>query len=331
MIKEKLKNKYKLLIPTMLLVGILAYLFLAGSFSDNFSNNFSKQAKNINKQLEGRQSQNLVIPVPYNWPLFYTALEKQAAKEGVIENNDSKINGQIIAAIAPHHDLAAEYSAELFSEISRPEIKTVIIIGPNHENSGSANAITGAIDYRLLKGSVETDQDWINWLIQEKLAILESEQFLNEHSIYALVPFIKHYFPDAKIVPIILKSSLLQEQALLLGNSLADRIKANDLTDSTLIIGSIDFSHYLSTEQANLKDIETKEAILDRDYSRLYSLNDDYLDSPMTATAVLAAATRLGGDKTEIIANVNQAEATGLISVPSSTSYFTIMFIKGSN
>jgi len=331
MMQGKLKNKDKLLIPTLPTVGILAYFFLDGSFSDNFSNNFSRQVKNISKQLEVRQGQNLTIPVPYNWPLFYTALEKQAAKEGAIGNNDSKINGQIIAAIAPHHDLAAEYSAELFSEISRPGIKTVIIIGPNHENSGSADAITGAIDYRLHLGAVETDKDWINWLVKEKLASLESESFLNEHSIYALVPFVKHYFPDAKIVPIILKSNLRQEQALLLGDSLDDRIKANDLTGSTLIIGSIDFSHYLSTEQANLKDIKTKEAILDRDYSRLYSFNDDHLDSPMTAVAVLAAATRLGADKTEIVANVNQAEATGLISVPSSTSYFTIMFIKGDN
>ncbi len=182
------------------------------------------------------------------------------------------------------------------------------------------------IDYRLLDGFVATDKDWVAWLSREKLAVSEPENFKNEHSIYALVPFVKYYFPEAKIVPIILKSSLLQEQALKLGNAIAGQIVANNLVESTLVIGSIDFSHYLSTEQANLKDIETKEAIISRDYNRLYSFGDDNLDSPMTMITVLAAATYLGSNKTEIIANVNQAEATGLISVPSSTSYFTIIF-----
>ena len=313
----KLTNKLKFLIPTLLVVGILAYLFLTDSFS--------VQPKSSSTQLEKNEAKDLLIPVPYNWPLFYTAIEKQAAKELAAENNDSEIKAPIVAAIAPHHDLAAEYTAELFSKLSNPKIKTVIIVGPNHENGGTADAITGSIDYRLLTGSVGTDKEWVDWLTQEKLAVSEPERFLNEHSIYGLVPFVKYYFPDAKIVPIILKSSLLQEQALLLGQSLANRIEASGATDSTIIIGSIDFSHYLSTEQANLKDLETKKAIISRDYNRLYSYNDDYLDSPMSATVVLEAATRLGSDNTEILANVNQAEATGLVSVPSSTSYFTII------
>lgn len=304
------KNKIKFLIPALFVAGILAYLFLVDSF-------FIKP-KIDGAQLEQTETQAFITPVPYNWPLFYTALEKQASQE--------LIRKKAVAAIAPHHDLAAEYTAELFSKLSNSEIKTVIIIGPNHENSGTADAITGVIDYRLLDGFVATDKDWVAWLSREKLAVSEPENFKNEHSIYALVPFVKYYFPEAKIVPIILKSSLLQEQALKLGNAIAGQIVANNLVESTLVIGSIDFSHYLSTEQANLKDIETKEAIISRDYNRLYSFGDDNLDSPMTMITVLAAATYLGSNKTEIIANVNQAEATGLISVPSSTSYFTIIF-----
>ena len=314
----KKKNQFKFLIPTLLVVGILAYLFLAESFST--------QQKIISTQSEKNKTQALFIPVPYNWPLFYAALEKQAAKEAKAENSDNQAKERAVAAIAPHHDLAAEYTAELFSKLRSSEIKTVIIIGPNHENSGTADAITGLIDYRLLDGALGTDKEWVDWLVQEKLAISESGRFVNEHSIYALVPFIKYYFPEAKIVPIILKGGLPQEQALLLGESLANRIEASDAIDSVIIIGSIDFSHYLTSEQANLKDLKTKEAILNRDYGLLYSFNDDYLDSPMTATAVIAAASSLGGDKTEIVANVNQAEATGLVSVPSSTSYFTIIF-----
>ena len=120
----KLTNKLKFLIPTLLVVGILAYLFLTDSFS--------VQPKSSSTQLEKNEAKDLLIPVPYNWPLFYTAIEKQAAKELAAENNDSEIKAPIVAAIAPHHDLAAEYTAELFSKLSNPKIKTVIIVGPNH-------------------------------------------------------------------------------------------------------------------------------------------------------------------------------------------------------
>lgn len=318
MTTNKINNKLIFLIPALFIAGILACLFLLDIFS--------LQPKEINSQLEKNQTQNLVIAVPYNWPLFYKAIDKQVVKEK--KENKKQGDSRAVAAIAPHHDLAAEYTAELFALLSSPEIETVIIIGPNHENIGSGEVITGLVDYRLFNNSVKTDEEWVKWLEQEKLAVSGAENFLNEHAIYALVPFIKYYFPEAKIVPIILKSSVLQERAIFLGQSIADRIAATKAGDKVLIIGSIDFSHYLSTEQAKIKDMETQEAILERNYQRLYSFGDDHIDSPPSAVTVLSAATRLGGDKTEIIANVNQAEVAGLISVPSSTSYFTIIFSR---
>lgn len=315
-----LKNKIRFLIPALLIAGILAYLFLTNNF-------FQPVEKSGRELVVNKEMPAFSINVPYNWPLFYTVLEKQAAQEKSEDDKQDKIKA--VAAIAPHHDLAAQYVAELFSKLSNPEIKTVIVVGPNHENAGAAQAITGILDYRLLEGEVATDAQWVDWLEQEKLATVEPATFTNEHSIYALVPFINYYFPEAKIVPLILKSSLVQTEARQLGEALADKIESDNTVGRTLIIGSIDFSHYLTTEQANLKDVQTREALLARDYSRLYSFGDDNIDSPMTATVVLAAATRLGGDQTEIVANVNQAEATGLVSVPSSTSYFTIILGQG--
>lgn len=310
------KNKIRFLIPALLIAGILVYLFL--------TNNFFKPAENSRRELAlKKETSAFSVNVPYNWPLFYTVLEKQAAQEKLENNKQERLKA--MAAIAPHHDLAAQYVAELFSKLSNPEIKTVIVVGPNHENVGATDVVTGVIDYQLLDGELATDADWVDWLEQEKLANIEPERFSNEHSIYALAPFVKYYFPEARIVPLILKSSLSPAEAQRLGEVLADKIKSSNNEDNTLVIGSIDFSHYLPTEQANLKDAETRQALLARDYSRLYSFGNDNIDSPMTATVVLTAATRLGGDKTEIVANVNQAEATGLVSVPSSTSYFTVV------
>jgi AmmeMemoRadiSam system protein B len=255
-----------------------------------------------------------IIPVNYNWSIFYAAI-------GQYPNKDSAADDGASGAIVPHHDLAADYTAELFQEISRRDVRTVIIVGPNHENTGAGDIITGLVAYSLQPGRVPADNKLIEQIIKDKIAISDVNRLRTEHSIYNVAPYVSYYFPDAKIVPIILSGRVTEAQAENLGEYLASY-----LNDQTIIIGSIDFSHYLTTENARANDTVTRDALVTRDYKKIYSFNNDYIDSPATAVTVLVATKKVGAQQVDIVRNANQADAIGMSSVPSSTSYFTVLF-----
>jgi hypothetical protein len=258
----------------------------------------------------------LIIPVDYNSVLFYEAVSKFPIASQVENKN-------VVGLIAPHHDLAANYTAELFQKIGKRNIKTVIVAGPNHTNSGAGNIITGLVTYNCLNNQINPDTELVTKLIQDKIADSDISRLSTEHSIYNVMPYINYYFPEAKIVPIILSGRVTETQAKQLGEYLA-----NYLNDGTIIIGSVDFSHYLTTEQANTNDIVSRAAVLNRDYTKLYSLNNDYLDSPATVVTVLTATEKVEANEVSIVRQANMADAIGSGSVPSSTSYFTVLLYK---
>lgn len=266
---------------------------------------------NSNNKLETES--NLIISVDYNQELFLRAVSRFPKD---LEISATNISG----LIAPHHDIASLYTAELFQKVSRKDIKKVIIIGPNHENSGAGDIITGNFSYRYLGEETSFDKLLIDKLLKDKIAVLDNERLATEHSISALMPFVNYYFEDAKIVPLIISNRVSLNQSIKLGQCLATY-----LDEETLIIASIDFSHYLSTEQANDNDVITRAALLSRDYNKIFSLNSDYLDSPAALVAVLSATYKHEASQIQIIRQANLAEAIGAGSVSNSTSYLTAL------
>lgn len=254
-----------------------------------------------------------LIPVNYNWPMFYAAI-------GRYPSQDDSTGSSVLGVIVPHHDLAADYTAELFQKIGRRDIQTVIIVGPNHENSGAGDIITGSVAYGLQHNQVHSSSTLVERILEDKIAVSDTDRLQTEHSIYNIVPYVDYYFPQAEIIPIILSGRVTQPEAENLGKYLASH-----LDEKTLIIGSIDFSHYLATEKARTNDLVTHTALTSHDYKKLYSFNNDYIDSPQTAVTVLTAAKIAGAPTVDIVRNANQADATGVSSVPSSTSYFTVL------
>lgn len=267
----------------------------------------------LNSDNKLKPESNLVIPVGYNQELFLRAVS-------YFSKNQEISATQISGLIAPHHDIASLYTAELFQKVSRKDIKKVIIIGPNHENSGAGDIISGNFSYRYLGEETSFDKLLIDKFLKDKIAVLDNERLATEHSISALVPFVNYYFEDAKIIPLILSSRVSLEQAIKLGEHLATY-----LDEETIIIASIDFSHYLSTERANNNDLITREALLDYNYNKLFSLNSDYLDSPAALVTVLSAVNKNEVSQVEIVRQANLAEAIGAGSVSNSTSYLTAL------
>jgi len=228
----------------------------------------------------------------------------------------------IQSIIVPHHLVASEYIAKLNKMASGREVSTIVIIGPNHEDIGTTPIASGLVSWQTPEGNVETDRV----LTQKFLADLglKSDPFVfaSEHSIGAQVPFIRHYFPDAKILPIVFTSFANKQDT----EKVSDWLSQN-LPKESLIIFSIDFSHYFPKNRADKNDELTQELIENRDVKKIFTLGyNDYFDSPATlATALMYANSH--NLKINISYHGNSFDFLN-DSWQETTSYFGITFTK---
>ncbi len=223
--------------------------------------------------------------------------------------------------IVPHHDVASRLIAELFQKL--PPTKTVIIVGTNHTNGGNGLAISGNIVYRTPMGDMKTDTKIMGELVRDGLVSLDNNRLTTEHSIYVEIPFAQYYFPDAKAVPIILNSNHDMKKSFRLAQTLAKYLEDPNI----VLIGSTDFSHYLPTEITTRKDVKTQEAMLAFDYETISHFNNDHVDSPPTVMTMLKAM-QDANTKMTILNHSELSKMIGQPSVKSSTSYFTLMFVR---
>ncbi|MCG2686070.1 AmmeMemoRadiSam system protein B, partial [Candidatus Parcubacteria bacterium] len=196
----------------------------------------------------------------------------------------------------------------------------IILLGPNHEDRGSLGALTTDSGWETPFGVVQADSKAIFSLGDRGLVRVDNESLVAEQSVTALVAFIKYYLPEAQIVPIVLKSGFALEEAEILGEVLAE------LWDETsVLLASVDFSHYLTNFEAQRKDEVTLRAISDRNLPELFDLNSDYLDSPQAIGTLLVAVGLLGANEMEVLYHSNSGELSGNDFVPT-TSYFVLTF-----
>lgn len=223
--------------------------------------------------------------------------------------------------IVPHHDIASRLIAEFFQKL--PTAKTVIIVGTNHTNGGNGLAITGNVVYRTPLGDLETDTKIMGELVKTGLVNVDNNRLITEHSIYVEAPFVQYYLPNTKVVPIILNSNHDKEKSFRLAEVLSKYLD----DDSVVLIGSTDFSHYLPSEITEKKDMETQSALLAFDYEKISHYNNDHVDSPPTVMTMLKAM-QDAKTKMKILNHSELAKMIDQPSVKSSTSYFTLEFIK---
>jgi len=141
--------------------------------------------------------------------------------------------------IVPHHLFAASLIEKAFGLVQSKRVRQIIIIGPNHGEQGHGLIITSLANWKTNFGLIKPAQNSIRQLTQDGLVLVEESPFQEEHSIYNLLPYIKLSFPNAKVVPLILKARTNQRVAELLAQRLLE-ISNQD----TIIVASLDFSHF---------------------------------------------------------------------------------------
>lgn len=248
--------------------------------------------------------------------LFYKSLIK-------INNSDIVPDKEIKGGIVPHHLLATEMISEFYAQLDNQKIETVVILGPNHKEVGDFPALSSAFDWDTPFGRVLADQKIINELARDNLVKINDEALDNEHSVALHTPFVKHFLPNAKIVPIIISEKMSIEDAEKLSAALAKFARKR----GTIIIASVDFSHYLPEAEAKEKDKESLVAIKNFDFQKIRSFGNDNMDSPPAIIVLLSALQNIGATDLKKIKNLN-SEYFARSGSNETTSYFTMVFTR---
>ena len=188
-----------------------------------------------------------------------------------------KISGNIVAGVVNHHFLAANLIARFFTALksSSPDAKRIIILSPDHFHAGRSPISVNDRDYSTPDGTLASDRNFVASLVSSTGATLEDgAMFESEHGVGALAPFIKHEFPDAKIVPIALDGSLDRGVAQAFGRKLAELVD-----ESTVVIVSSDMSHYLPEAMALENDKTTIAELKSLDEKFFAAAKDDHIDN----------------------------------------------------
>ncbi len=244
---------------------------------------------------------------------FYRSLQVPAVEE---------YSQQLIyGGIVNHHLLADGLIAEFYATVAASQPELILLVGPNHSSAGVETIHTSIWDWETPFGNLEVNQELTNYLVNEEQVGYSFELAANEHSISVHVPYIKHFMPNSKLVPLIFSSALEPNVVIDLAGRIYEQIKGKRV----MIIASIDFSHYLSLEEADKRDLITKELVINRDSQRLSQLNNEYLDSPVSAIFMFSLLEKLDSSQ-QVILNHGNSARIHPSEFKNTTSYLTAIY-----
>ncbi len=195
---------------------------------------------------------------------------------------------QYVGGVVNHHTLAPDILASFFTELARcrSNVRTIIMISPDHYQAGQAPFVTHMTPYRAGDEEIFIAASSVDRL--RKMAPfgrMDHRPFLREHGIGALVPFLHQVFPQAMVVPVVVDGRITYDQGIRIRDWLKRELQDLD----TLVVVSSDMSHYLTEEEAQRNDKRTMEAFAKHDAGFFFRVSDDYTDNGKGIWMVLEA------------------------------------------
>jgi AmmeMemoRadiSam system protein B len=227
-------------------------------------------------------------------------------------------------AIIPHHLVAMREIVSLLSSWPEPKPKRIFLISPDHFSQGKTSFTSLKEDYRYLDKQVPNDADTVVSLSKQVPAFsLEPRILEREHGISGLVPLIDQTMPGTKIIPIAIRIDVKPDEL----RNLVDALKIQLNDPQTAIFASIDMSHYLPEEFADLHDAYTLETIRTLDSARSTSTETD---SSSWMAAILDLTRHLNLGDVRIHAHTNSLRILKSQVSDEGTSHILSTFSPGS-
>ena len=245
---------------------------------------------------------------------FYPSSPKELNTqiESLIDKRADKY--ETIACVLPHAGYI--YSGEVAAKtLSRIKIRDkIILLGPNHTGYGVPFSIMTKGIWQTPLGEIKIDTQLAEGILQN-CRYLKDDCLAHtyEHSLEVQLPFLQYLKSAFEIVPLIFASDdlfILKE----IGKSIAKAINASGAKDTVMIIASSDMTHYEAQAQAQKKDKEAIDAILELSENKLMQKIKG-LDISMCGyapvIAMLSAAKLLGAKGAKLIKYQTSGDVTG--------------------
>lgn len=292
----------------ILTFAILVLLGLLSGYSLGFLENKPNENKN-----EGCGISDLHYSYFSNKSFFDDAYKNISEK--------SVMSDQIKGILVNHHLLAPNLIAETVNTIATTSQITVVLISPNHFSAGQGQIISSLYQWDTPYGVLNSDCGNISKLEKQGVLNIDEYPFRKEHGISGIVPFIKKSLPNAKIIPIIIKETLSENDL----NKFVDSLYAT-LGSNVLIIGSFDFSHYLPDNVAQFHDKKSISVIKNFDYVGLKTTETDSIPG---LEITMRYMEKEGALNFNLIANTNSSQILHDPTIEETTSYVDGSFSIG--
>jgi AmmeMemoRadiSam system protein B len=238
------------------------------------------------------------------------------------ETPDFVVPQGVTGIIVPHHLLAVELIARGYWAASAGHYSRVIVISPDHFHRVGMAFGTTRNDLETVFGAVKSDAAGVAALLTHPELVEALPDVDHEHGIMVEAPFIRHFFPEAEVIPILASVNAGPAE----WRAMTELLKPL-VTPDTLVVQSTDFSHYRPLAEALARDQESLAAIATGDPEQMVPLlQPSHLDSKAAGYIQLALQKEVFGSHPVILANGNSVDYGG--DAGSTTSYVVAAFVK---
>ena len=174
-----------------------------------------------------------------------------------IAEQDMSNGAHPIAGVVSHHALASDWINAFFNDLSaKRDIDTFIILSPRHYSQGDSYISLSPLPWQVGDTVVEVEKRYYEQFSHQLGLNADPWAFSGEHGIETLLPYIAHYFPDAKIMPILQKEKPLRLDLL---SSLSDVVaEVIEREPGAFLLISSDFSHHEGVEITRTRDAKSR-------------------------------------------------------------------------
>jgi poly-gamma-glutamate synthesis protein (capsule biosynthesis protein) len=237
-----------------------------------------------------------------------------------LERRKAVARSRVTGISVPHHILAADMIARGFVAAAGNSYDRIIILSPDHFNRSRRPLATTRRDIDTVFGRLKNDSAATGSLLRADDLFDDADLFDREHGIAALLPFVRRFFPDARIVPVAISYGASREQCdralALIGKLVGPR---------TLVVQSTDYSHYLSADVARQRDQETLNIIAANDADAVLRLvQPAHMDSRASQYLQMRLQKERFGSHATVVANRNSVEYG--MSAGKTTSYIVTVY-----
>jgi AmmeMemoRadiSam system protein B len=224
----------------------------------------------------------------------------------------------ILGGIVPHHDIAINMMLRFYGELSRKQgVKRVYLFAPDHFRRAQNWVAVCNADWSTGAGMLRADADAVNELQSLKIVEVRSDMFAVEHGITMHIPLVAHYFKNATIIPLVLRPGIPDIALLML------RKKLQGMSDDgDLVILSMDFSHYKTSEAMAAEDKRSIAALTKMNVPGLARAD---VDARRAAALVTLLFKDKGARRGELLERSDSSVIHGR-RVESGTSYVTLLY-----